>query len=108
MTCIEDQGVVQRNLSDFPETSYVYGVTSQQGPKLFDLTRYETKTKETTKLAGVTKKGFPFLEASLNQYAMKIIISAGNVCLEKRGYSSWEIFLDTYTRRRKLHRLLPG
>ena len=60
VTCIEDQGVVQRNLSDFPESFYVYGVTSQQSPKLFDLTRYETKTKETTKLAGVSKKGFPF------------------------------------------------
>ena len=84
------------------------GLHLSKVPELFDLTRYETKTKETTKLAGVTKKDFPFLEASLNQYSVKIIIFAGDVCLEKRGYSSWEIFLDTYTRRRKLHRLLPG
>ena len=68
------------------------GLHLSKVPKLFDLTRYETKTKETTKLAGVSKKGFPFLEASLNQYSVKIIIFAGGVCLEKRGYSSWEIF----------------
>ena len=68
------------------------GLHLSKVPKLFDLTRYETKTKETTKLAGVSKKGFPFLEASLNQYSVKIIIFAVGVCLEKRGYSSWEIF----------------